>query len=78
MQSKKHSWHESWINTGVGMIISVVIQAIAYPAVTGNPLTFKQNLTLLFIFTVVSVLRNYFIRRYFNWKTKREIYAENH
>jgi len=67
MQSKKLSLLESTIQTSIGLVTSILIQLILYPLMD-IPVTFKQNLIITFVFFVVSILRGYFIRRYF---TKR-------
>lgn len=65
MQTKKFSLIESVSNTLIGFIISLLIQLIIYPAL-GIPVTFSQNVIITFIFTAVSILRGYIVRRIFN------------
>jgi hypothetical protein len=67
MQSKKLSLLESITQTLIGLVTSILIQLILYPLMD-IPVTFKQNLIITFVFFVSSILRGYFIRRYF---TKR-------
>lgn len=64
-QTKKQSSIEATTNVVVGLVVSLLIQVIVYPLMN-IPVTFKQNLTLTFIFFVASFLRGYFLRRYFN------------
>jgi hypothetical protein len=64
MQSRKRSLTESIVNTAVGFLISLLIQMIIYPAF-GIPVTFAENIAITAIFTIVSILRGYFIRRIF-------------
>jgi hypothetical protein len=67
-QNKKQSFLESVIQTLIGLVTSILIQVILYP-VMGIPVTFKQNLIITFVFFTVSILRGYFVRRFFNtWR----------
>lgn len=68
MQTKKYSLIESITNTFVGFIVSLLIQLIIYPTM-GIPVTFSQNIIITFIFTIVSILRGYIVRRMFNRST---------
>lgn len=64
-QSKKQSAVETVIGTFVGILTSMVTQAIIYP-MYGFQVTFMENVGITFIFTVVSLVRGYLIRRFFN------------
>ena len=64
-QSKKHSALESITNVVIGLIISIVTQMILYP-ILGIPVTFSQNLIITMVFFVISFVRGYVIRRFFN------------
>ena len=68
MQSKKHSFIESLLNTVVGFLISLLVQLIIYP-ILNIPVTIFQNIIITSVFTIVSIIRGYIIRRYFNSKT---------
>jgi uncharacterized protein YacL len=68
MQTKKKSLKESIINTSVGFVLSFIIQLIIYP-LFDIPVSFSQNVWITIIFTVVSILRGYVVRRLFNKKT---------
>lgn len=67
MQPRKFSLIEAITNTLVGFVISFLIQILIYPTL-GIPVTFKQNVIITTVFTVVSILRSYVIRRIFNLK----------
>lgn len=67
MQSKKHSLIESITNTLIGFMVSLLIQLIIYP-VMGIPVKFSQNIIITLVFTIVSILRGYIVRRIFNKK----------
>lgn len=64
-QSRKHSLLESVLNVAIGYVISLCVQIIVYP-LFGASFTFAQNLELGAIFTITSIIRNYWIRRAFN------------
>jgi len=68
MQSKKHSFIESLLNTLVGFLISLLVQLLIYP-ILNIPVTIFQNIIITSVFTIVSIIRGYIIRRYFNSKT---------
>ena len=65
MQSKKHSTLESLTNTIVGLLTSFAIQLVIYPLLN-IPVTLNQNIIITVVFFVVSFLRGYLIRRFFN------------
>lgn len=65
-QSKLMSALESWANLLSGFVISFLVwQFIAAP-LYGYEVTFMDNMGLTSIFTVVSLIRSYTWRRYFN------------
>jgi hypothetical protein len=64
-QSRTHSMAETMANIVVGFAASMVIQALVLPAM-GHDITLAQNFWITCIFTVVSVVRGYGIRRIFN------------
>jgi len=68
MQTKKQSAIESATQTVIGLGTSILIQVILYPLM-GIPVTFSQNIIITLVFFIVSILRGYVIRRFFN-KTK--------
>ena len=65
MQSKLESAIESVINILIGYSISIMAQLIIFP-VFDMQLSFADNLQIGAFFTVVSLIRSYFIRRFFN------------
>jgi hypothetical protein len=64
-QTKKHSVIESLTNIIVGLITSFVIQLFLYPLLN-IPVTIKQNIIITIVFFIVSFIRGYVIRRFFN------------
>lgn len=69
-QSKFGSLIEACINTAIGFLTTLVLAPIVYP-LFGHTFTLAQNLGITAIFTVVSVLRGYAVRRWFNAQIKR-------
>src|SRR5690349_18801490 len=68
MQSKVDSIMEVVTNTAIGFVLSMItwrFVALAY----GIPMPMMENLSITAIFTVVSLLRSYAIRRIFNGRT---------
>lgn len=64
-QTKKHSLIESTIQTIIGLLTSIIVQLILYP-ILNIPVTLKQNLIITIVFFVVSIVRGYLVRRFFN------------
>lgn len=69
MQTKKQSFKESLVNTFVGFFISYLSCFLIFPLV-GFESGGGKNLLITLYFTIVSILRGYFIRRFFNNKNK--------
>lgn len=65
MQTRKESLKESIINTLIGMGISY-LTLIGVNALYGLGLSLIDSFEINLIFTIVSIARNYVIRRYFN------------
>jgi hypothetical protein len=63
-QSKTKSLIESVANVAAGFLISLLIQLLIYPLLDIE-VSINQNLTITAVFTVVSIIRNYIIRRLF-------------
>jgi len=64
-QKKIDSAIESIINVVIGLITSFLIQLVLYPLLN-IPVTFSQNIIITFVFFIVSFVRGYLIRRFFN------------
>ena len=67
MQSKKQSLIESLTSTTIGIIIGIVLNLTILP-IFGYPVSLSDSLWISVIFTVVSIIRSYIIRRWFNSK----------
>lgn len=72
MQSKKMSLVETLSSVAIGYIISLVAQMIIFP-IFGINVSLTDNLLIGLFFTVVSIIRGYYVRRLFNWiKIKKD------
>ena len=69
MQSKKDSFIETLTSVFVGWLIGVILNMLVLPLFDYN-ITVIDSLWVSLIFTVVSVIRGYIIRRFFNSKEK--------
>lgn len=64
-QTKKHSLIESVVNVVIGYIIAIISQVAIFP-IYGITIPLTKQLTMGLWFTVISIVRSYVIRRYFN------------
>jgi hypothetical protein len=64
-QSRKGSLLEAIINILIGYSINFTAQIWVFPAF-GVHVTVKENLEMGLIFTVISIIRSYTLRRFFN------------
>ena len=65
MQLKRHSLLESATNIVVGYTINMLANFVIFP-LWGWHITLKQNIEIGVIYTVISLLRSYCLRRIFN------------
>ena len=70
MQSKKQSLIESLTSTTIGIIIGIVLNLTILP-IFGYPVSVVDSLWISLIFTAISVVRSYVIRRFFNSKERK-------
>lgn len=71
MQTRIESFIEVSVNTFIGYVIAVISQLLFFPMV-GIIATLEQNLLLGILFTIVSLIRSYLVRRYFNRKSYKK------
>ncbi len=69
-QSKRGSLIESLINVLVGYSVALVSQLVIFPLFNIH-IPFSDNLLIGLWFTVISIVRSYVIRRWFNRLVKR-------
>ena len=65
MQTKKQSLIESITNVIIGYIVAVISNAAILP-LFGVNLAFSDSMLIGVWFTVISLIRGYCVRRYFN------------
>jgi hypothetical protein len=65
-QTKKMSLTEAILNVAVGYTIAVLTQYAVFP-LFGIHIGLSEHLSIASLFTVVSIARSYFLRRFFNW-----------
>jgi hypothetical protein len=66
MQKKSHSLIESLVNVLIGYIIALLAQLSIFP-LFGINISMSDNLMIGALFTIVSIVRSYALRRLFNY-----------
>lgn len=74
MQTKTQSFMEAMVNVAIGYFVALIGQFIIY-SILKIPVTLSENLLISIWFSVLSIIRNYAVRRWFNAKIKRAIYG---
>jgi CO/xanthine dehydrogenase FAD-binding subunit len=69
-QSKLGSLVEATMNTAIGFVVALLSQIVVFPLV-GIHVAFTTNLEIGAWFTLISVVRSYVIRRWFNARLHR-------
>lgn len=64
-QSRKHSVIEAIINVMVGYCIALLTQLFVFP-LFGIYISLSSNMSIGIVFTIVSLVRSYILRRAFN------------
>ena len=64
-QSKRHSLAEAWVNIAIGFAINYFANLLIFPFF-GFHISLQANFVMGLVYTGISLLRQYFIRRYFN------------
>lgn len=67
MQSKRESMIESLTSVGIGWLIGVILNMLVLPLFDYD-VSLTDGVLISIIFTAVSVIRSYVIRRWFNSK----------
>ena len=70
-QSRAMSLVETVTHAVVGILLALVTQKAIY-AYYGLDLPAADNLAIVLIFTAISVIRGYALRRFFNWLLHKE------
>ena len=74
MQTRLFSFIESIANVAIGYGIAVLTQILVFP-LFGLSVSISQNLSIGAIFTFVSIVRSYCVRRFFNSMKAGRIHA---
>lgn len=72
-QSRLESLIEASLNTASGFVVSLIVWRFLVAPMMHLPLDMASNLVITSIFTVVSILRSYIWRRFFNAEIHRAI-----
>lgn len=72
MQSRIQSLWESCINILIGYLVALLSQLLIFPWF-GINLPLSSNLLIGVYFTIISLIRSYIIRRFFNRKTLKAL-----
>ena len=67
MQTRLQSAKESAVNIAIGYTVAFLSQLLVFPLV-GVEASYSQNFMIGFYFTLISFIRSYLVRRYFNKK----------
>jgi hypothetical protein len=67
-QTRLGSLIEAWANTLFGFLLSIAASFIFFPLL-GIQSNGWQNIGAVLLFTVLSIARNYIVRRYFDGRT---------
>lgn len=70
-QTKTASLFETCTGVIIGFGVALLTQIVVFPLFNLDT-TFEDNIQIASIFTVVSVIRGYLIRRLFNWLQPKE------
>jgi hypothetical protein len=70
-QSRKHSMLEALVNVLIGYGIALAAQMMIFP-LFGIHVSLQDNIVIGLLFTVVSIVRSYALRRMFNRWHRRQ------
>lgn len=64
-QSVRRSWAEAWSNIAIGYSINFIANLLIFP-LFGYNISVKDNIVIGVIYTGISLVRQFVIRRWFN------------
>lgn len=70
MQSKRESIFESITSVVIGFFVALASQLVLFP-IFDIHIAFSSNLLMSLYFTIISIIRGYFVRRWFNARIRR-------
>ena len=77
MQTKLESFIEALLNIFIGYVVAISSQIIIFPMFDIH-LSFQTNLLVGAWFTLISLVRSYIIRRWFNARLHRVAHSITH
>lgn len=69
-QTRLGSLIEALFNVGIGLLVSVIANALVFPRFGFHP-SVGQNVCISLIYTAISIARQYVLRRWFNARLQR-------
>lgn len=72
-QKRRHSALETVLSTSIGFIVAMAVWEWIVAPIYGLPTDAYVNLGITCIYTIISILRGYFVRRLFNWLHAKEM-----
>jgi hypothetical protein len=66
-QKKLHSLIEALTNSFSGILTGYLSNVFILPLLTGHPVDWVTGWTITAVFTTISIVRSYIVRRIFNW-----------
>ena len=66
MQTRRQSMIETAASVAIGYVVALLSQIVIFP-MFGIHATMTDNLLIGAWFTVISIIRGYYVRRFFNW-----------
>ncbi len=64
-QTRLGSFIEALLNVAIGLVVSIVANALVFPRFGFRP-SLGENVAISAIYTVISIVRSYLVRRFFN------------
>lgn len=69
-QTRLGSLIEAAMSTAIGLVVSVIANQLIFPRFGFHP-TLGENVAISVIYTFISILRQYIVRRWFNARLQR-------
>lgn len=66
MQTRRQSLAETVASVAIGYLVALASQLAIFP-LFGINITIEDNLLIGAWFTIISIVRGYYVRRFFNW-----------
>jgi hypothetical protein len=65
MQTRRQSLLEAWTNVTIGWLVGLGTQIVVFP-LYGMKVKLIDNMQITIIFTIVSLIRSYLLKRFYN------------